>query len=322
MTGKDFLTPGHISLREAKNREDWYHMEQLTNQNKLRPWMGFVAQAGFLVLFLTAGAWVQRNLGIPGLVLSELMFLVVSVGYCLIRRVKLKEMFPMKKITLCEFFGTVILGAAGFMLSLLCVGISLTVLPVSFREEVTGLNEYIYGSMNLPVLVAVVAVLPAICEEAMERGCVLSHFRSIKKDWVIILIMGVFFGIMHWSPLRFLNTAMLGALLSYLMVKKNNILLPMLLHFGNNFVSVVLGYLGQSLTRGESADLTNIDTVQLMGSYLFLSCAAPVLVVTAMMLIDREHHKPVRYAIAGSLSGIMFFLGIFLMSVSTMFASA
>ena len=284
--------------------------------------MGFIAQAGFLILFLTAGAWMQRNYGIPGLVMSELMFLVVSVGYCLIRRIKLKEMFPVKKITMCDFFGTVILAAAAFLLALLCVGISLAVLPKSYRSDVEGLSEYLYGSMNLPVMIAVVAVLPAICEEAMERGCVLSHFRSIKKDWVIVLIMGVFFGIMHWSPLRFLNTAVLGAMLSYVMVKKNNILLPMILHFGNNFVSVVLGYLGQMISSGKTADLNEVDMVQLMGSYLFLSCAAPVLIVTAMMLIDREHHKATRFIIGGCLSGIMFFAGITLLMFSSMASGA
>ena len=276
--------------------------------------MGFIAQAGFLILFLTAGAWMQRNYGIPGLVMSELMFLVVSVGYCLIRRIKLKEMFPVKKITMCDFFGTVILAAAAFLLALLCVGISLAVLPKSYRSDVEGLSEYLYGSMNLPVMIAVVAVLPAICEEAMERGCVLSHFRSIKKDWVIILIMGLFFGVMHWSPLRFLNTAMLGAMLSYLMVKKNNILLPMILHFCNNFVSVILGYLGQMITTGQSTNLNDVNMVQLLGSYLFLSCAAPVLIVTAVMLLDKEHHKPIRFAIAGTISGLMFFSGVTIMT--------
>ena len=297
-------------------------MEQLSTQKKLRPWMGFVAQAGFLILFLTAGAWMQRNLGITGLILSELMFLVVAVSYCLIRKVKLKEMFPIKKFTVAEFFGTAILGASGFMLSLLCVGVSLAVLPKSYRAEVSGLNEYIYGSMNLPLLILIVAILPAICEEAMERGCVLSHFRSIKHDWLIVLIMGVFFGIMHWSPLRFLNTAVLGAMLSYLMVKKNNILLPMILHFGNNFVSVVLGYLGQMITSGKTADLNDIDMVQLMGSYLFLSCAAPVLIVTAMMLIDKEHHKATRFIIGGCLSAIMFFAGITLLMYSSVIMGA
>ena len=288
-------------------------MEKLSNQEKLRPWMGVIAQIGFLVLFLTAGAWMQRNLGIAGLILSELMFLVVAVCYCLIRKVKLKEMFPIKKFTCAEFFGTAILGAAGFMLSMVCVGISFAVLPKSYRAEVTGLNEYIYGSMNLPMLILIVAILPAICEEAMERGCVLSHFRSIKHDWVIVLIMGVFFGVMHWSPLRFLNTALLGAMLSYVMVKKNNILLPMILHFGNNFVSVCIGYLGQIVTSGKTTDLTTVNMVQLMGSYLFLACGGPVLVVTAMMLLDREHHKATRFIIGGCLSAIMFFTGITLL---------
>ena len=187
-------------------------------------------------------------------------------------------------------------------------------LPKSYRSDVEGLSEYLFGSMNLPVMIAVVAVLPAICEEAMERGCVLSHFRSIKKDWVIILIMGLFFGVMHWSPLRFLNTAMLGAMLSYLMVKKNNILLPMILHFCNNFVSVILGYLGQMITTGQSTNLNDVNMVQLLGSYLFLSCAAPVLIVTAVMLLDKEHHKPVRFAIAGTISGLMFFSGVTIMT--------
>lgn len=217
--------------------------------------MGFVMQGAFLALFLTAGAKMQKHLGIPGLVLSELMFLVVAVLYCLIRGVKLKEMFPVRKITVADFFGTVFLGIASFLLAMVCIGISLCVLPVSVRKEVSGLNEFLYGRMGYLPIVLIVAVLPAICEEAMERGCVLSHFRSIKKDWVIVMIMGLFFGIMHWSPLRFLNTAVMGGCLSYLLVKKNNILLPMILHFGNNFVSASIGYLSNSSGLTGNSDL-------------------------------------------------------------------
>ena len=35
-------------------------------------------------------------------------------------------------------------------------------------------------------------ICPPICEEAIMRGAILSNFRSIKKDWVIVLIMGLF----------------------------------------------------------------------------------------------------------------------------------
>lgn len=291
-------------------------MEQLSNQNKLPVWMGFVMQGAFLALFLTAGAQMQKHLGIPGLVLSELMFLFVAVLYCLIRGVKLKEMFPVKKITVADFFGTVFLGIASFLLAMVCIGISLCVLPVSARKEVSGLNEFLYGRMGYLPIVLIVAVLPAICEEAMERGCVLSHFRSIKKDWVILLIMGLFFGIMHWSPLRFLNTAVMGACLSYLLVKKNNILLPMILHFGNNFVSATIGYLSNSTGLASNSDLTKINAPQALGAYLVFACSAPIFIVLARMLIDRKKHKAIHFGIAGAISFIMFMFGFMIVASS------
>ncbi len=295
-------------------------MEQLSDPKKLRPWMGFLVQAGFLVLFLTAGAWMQRNYGIPGLIASELMFLLVAVLYCLLRRVKLSEMFPVKKITAAEFFGVVILAATGFLFSMVGVGVSLSILPKSVRSEVTGLSDFLYGKMNYIEMVLVVALLPAVCEEAMERGCVLSHFRPIKKDWLIILIMGVFFGIMHMSPLRFLSTAIAGALMSYLLVKKNNILLPMLMHFLNNFASVTLSYLGNQFlnTEGASEQIMEVNGLTTLGAYLVIGFAAPVLLVVAMMLIDREHHKAYRFAIAGGISAMMFFFGCAIMTFSVM----
>ena len=295
-------------------------MEQLSDPKKLRPWMGFVMQAVFLGLFLTAGAYMQRNWGNWGLVSSELMFLLVSVLYCLIRKVKLKEMFPVKRITASDFFGVVFLAIAGFLFSMVAMGITLFILPRSFRSEISGLSEVIYGSMNYPLLVLVVSVLPAICEEAMERGCVLSHLRPIKKDWVIVLIMGLFFGIMHMSPLRFLNTAVLGGMLSYLMVKKNNILLPMLLHFMNNFASVTIGYLGNNAadTAKATEDIMNWDGLTLFGSYMFLGFAAPIFLVLAMMFLDRKNHKAYRFAIAGGISFAMMAGGFGLMILAAM----
>lgn len=295
-------------------------LEQLSDPKKLRPWMGFVMQVVFLGLFLTAGAYMQRNWGTWGLVSSELMFLLVSVLYCLLRRVKLKEMFPVKRITASDFFGVVFLAIAGFLFSMVAMGITLLVLPKSFRSEISGLSDVIYGSMNYPLLVLVVSVLPAICEESMERGCVLSHLRPIKKDWLIILIMGLFFGIMHMSPLRFLNTALLGGILSYLMVKKNNILLPMLLHFMNNFASVTIGYLGNNAadTAKATEDIMNWDGLTLFGSYMFLGFAAPIFLVLAMMFLDRKNHKAYRFAIAGGISFAMMAGGFGLMILAAM----
>ena len=65
----------------------------------------------------------------------------------------------------------------------------------------------------------VVALLPAICEEAVHRGVIIHTMYRIRKEWLVVLIMGIYFGLFHASPLRFLPTAILGAVMSYIMLE-------------------------------------------------------------------------------------------------------
>ena len=155
------------------------------------------------------------------------------------------------------------------------------------------------------------------------RGSVLSCFRSLKKDWVIVLIIGVMFGILHLSPLRFLNTACLGAVLAFIMVKKNNILLPMLLHFMNNLISSIAGFVSmnaggnseETIAAAASA-LENISPVSQLGSYMMIGFSAPIFLVLGAMLLDRKGHRPRRFLIAGIISAVLFIGGISLTAVS------
>ena len=282
-------------------------MEQISNQKKLRPWMGVLVQAVALGLFLTAGAYMQRNWGKIGLFTSELMFAVYAVVYCLARRVKLKEVFPIKKISLRDFFGTLLVAVSVFMVSLIAMGISMVVLPSSLMKELTGLSDYLYSDYNVFFLLAAAAIMPAICEEMLERGLVQSHFRSLKRDWVIALIVGCFFGIMHMSFMRFLNTACAGFLFSLVMAKKNNILLPMMMHFILNGTSVVVAGLGNT-TGG--ADTVVIDSVATLGSALTLGFLAPIVIVVGFLLLDPKGHKWYRFVVAGCLSVSMLVIGV------------
>ena len=71
-------------------------MQQVTNQQKLKPWMGFVLFTVVMVLFLSAGARMQTAWRIYGLIATEAMFLVIAILYAVIFRIPLKEMFPVK----------------------------------------------------------------------------------------------------------------------------------------------------------------------------------------------------------------------------------
>lgn len=298
-------------------------MEKLSNQERLKPWMGVILFVVGLLFLLFGGSFMQNAWGIPGLVATEFGFLGISILFCVIRKVKIKEVFPIKKITVADFFGVVFMLIGSFMLNLLCVGVSMLFVK-NASEEVASLSGFLYGNSPLYIIILlVVAILPAICEEAFMRGSVLSCFRSIKKDWVIVLIIGVMFGILHLSPLRFLNTACLGAVLAFIMVKKNNILLPMLLHFMNNLISSLAGFISmnaggnseETIAAAASA-LENVSPVSQLGTYMMIGFSAPIFLVLGAMLLDRKGHRPRRFLIAGIISAVLFIGGISLTAVS------
>ena len=280
-------------------------MEKISDQGRLRPWMGFVLFGILMLLFLTVCTPLQLNLGIPGLVITELLFGLIAVLYCLIRKVKIKEVFPVKKVSAKDIFGCIFLLMGAFPISIALTSLTACIFPWS-GQEVEGLSTMLYGEMSYPLCILVVCVLPAICEEAIHRGAILSNFRSLKKDWVIVLIMAAFFGINHVSVLRFLSTAVLGAALSYVMVKKNNIILTMMMHFVNNFVSANAGYF--SAKAGSLQGSTDIGAY--LGIYLILGFAAPVFIVLGMMLLNGAGHKKIRFLYAGIISVLMLISGI------------
>ncbi len=298
-------------------------MVKLSNQERLKPWMGVILFVVGLVYLIFPGSLMQLRWGMIGLVTSELGFVVIAVLYCVIRKVSLKEVFPVQKVTAADIFGVFFMFLGAFMVNLITVGFSMLILQLiglgNALEEATQLTDFLFGSKTLYIVIMlVVAVVGPICEELFMRGAVLSNFRSIGKDWVIVLISGVLFGILHLSSLRFLNTACFGAVLAYVMVKKNNIILPILLHFLNNFVSSLFGLFGGDTVSSDAtmASLEGLNYTTLLGSYMMIGFLAPIFFVLGAMLLDREHHRPRRFLIAGIISGALFFGGMGITTVS------
>lgn len=283
-------------------------MQKLSNQEKIRPWMGFALFAFIMVFFLTFGRYIQNKLGIAGVIITEISFLAIAVIFALVSGIKLKEMFPVKKVTARDLFGVGFLHLAGILFSYISLGIVGTLIPSSLKD-IDRLNDFLFGNLSLIPALIIVGLLPAVCEEAIHRGAILSCFRSIKKDWVIVLIMALFFGINHVSLIKFFSTALLGGVMSYILVKKNNILLTMLMHFVNNAFSVFAGF--KSGAAGGQSIFANGGMIKYLGIYLIMGFAAPVFLVIGSMLLKPEEHKKSRFKIAGICSFIILAAGVF-----------
>lgn len=88
------------------------------------------------------------------------------------------------------------------------------------------------------LIILIVSVVPAICEEVFFRGFVQRSFEYKYKPFTASLITALFFGIYHFNPYGLVALIILGTYLGYSVYKSNSILVPVILHFINNFVAV------------------------------------------------------------------------------------
>ena len=98
------------------------------------------------------------------------------------------------------------------------------------------------GSRGLWATLALVALTPAICEEALFRGPILRGLRTRAGPAAAVALTGLLFGVFHLELSRILPTALLGILLSLVALESGSILPAMLAHFLNNASLVVLAF--------------------------------------------------------------------------------
>lgn len=278
-----------------------------------------------IVLMIFVCFPLQYRLGMTGLFLTELIFLAVSLLVCLIFRQKFSEVFKISRPKLRHVFGTLILWA-GMILITSCIAVITMYLFPDFQQTAEGLTEFISQTPAI-LTVIIVAVMPAICEEALHRGVILHFFGKIKSTWLIVLIMGIIFGIFHLDPYRFLITALLGGAITYVAVKTHNILLCALFHFVNNLPAAITSAFAQSITSNELTDLNMmfINPMIIVGGAMLLTSVAPLLLLAGTILLsekgDIKKGLNVKIAVFVSLSALMIIVGIWLIVIGVLISA-
>lgn len=94
------------------------------------------------------------------------------------------------------------------------------------------------AGLSWPAAVALVALLPAVCEEVCFRGIVLSGLRSTGTAWAAVLGSGVLFGLFHVSPFHAVPAAVLGAVFAYAVLASGSLAAGVAGHAVNNGIAV------------------------------------------------------------------------------------
>lgn len=156
-------------------------------------------------------------------------------------RVRFREALYLRLPRPLHLAGAVLLGAGWvfFMIQLAVWQQRALPMPAPIAEHFNEIFRTL-GAGNVWLLLFLLALSPAICEEVVCRGAMLSGFRSRMGPVASVALSGLLFAALHLSVHRFLTTALTGFLLGFLVLRTRSLLTGVLVHFLNNALALLL----------------------------------------------------------------------------------
>jgi len=179
--------------------------------------------------------------------------------------------------------------AAGWMLCMLLLNTWLEhvfPMPRELAEEMARLYRIDFVPGGLASLVFMLAVSPAICEEMLFRGVLLSSIRNRLPAWATVIVIGLLFGFSHLNVYRVLVTGLTGGMLAYLVLRSNSLYVSMLAHLLYNGFAVFAAteYLPEPLMDFlEHIEKEGLSALQIAG----LLALALVLVGVGVLMVEQ-----------------------------------
>lgn len=220
-----------------------------TNKKELKPYHGVILLVLSAMAIFIISPRIGKYAGILGSIVGELLLLLFAILVTVAFRGDLKKVFPIKKPRFTAVFGTFLMWVATYQF----VSALTMIMTYFFPEQVMGVSQSLGMSFtSVPFLIAIglVAVSPAICEEAVFRGVVLNSFRGSMNKWLAIFLTGILFGSFHGNIWRAVPTSVLGMVLAYILVETDNLVYTAFFHLINNLTPLIVLFASKEILSG------------------------------------------------------------------------
>jgi len=173
---------------------------------------------------------------------TELGFFVVAICIAKRARVNLVTGIGVRtKSPIWVYVGAIVLGGCVlFLLNPIINCWQALIQNSGYKVSTLPFELNSVGMLLLGILVF--ALLPAVCEEILFRGVILQGLRSYGIK-VSVGMSALFFSIMHMNLLQIPYTFLLGIALGLVAYFTRNIWLCVIMHFINNALVLLIGYL-------------------------------------------------------------------------------
>ena len=136
------------------------------------------------------------------------------------------------------------------------------------------------------------AVLPGIFEELTYRGLGKQMLSKVKNEKVVIIVMGLLFGLGHQFILQTGYAFLAGCVFAFLAIKTRSILPGMIIHFINNALSVISEY-SEQRNNAYHAFEKGVDALLYgsMGKVAITLVASVAVLVLLLLLVKKLSSK-------------------------------
>jgi len=163
--------------------------------------------------------------------------------------------------------------------------------PEATEQIAESIGSALDGAPHWLLALALMSLLPAVCEELAFRGFILSGFRHVGHKWWAIALSAVAFGLVHTFLHQKISATMMGMVIGYIAVQTESIWPCILLHTVHNSLQLSAHKLAQAVEANPESPLA-----------FLLGGEAPLLYRTSTVLICAA----VAAAILWSLHGVRY----------------
>jgi len=124
-----------------------------------------------------------------------------------------------------------------------------TLYPISgdVAKQLGAVNQLVESAPSFWIVLIVLAVVPAICEEIAFRGFILSGLRHMGHKWAAIIISSLFFGAAHGILQQSISACVVGVVIGFLVVQSGSLWAGIVFHCVYNMMSLSISLRGAEL---------------------------------------------------------------------------
>lgn len=180
-----------------------------------------------------------------------LSFLLPVILFNKMNKYSQKEIYePKESDKKSPLYATLLIGMG--LVAILCASFVNYFLLECFTDYADFSSQYLwYVELKHPYQIVIYvisyAIIPAFVEELLFRGTICRSLTVYGKGTAIV-ISAVLFALMHTNVEQLLYTFVAGLFFAWIYVETKSIIFPILLHFLNNFISVLGEILYQNCT--------------------------------------------------------------------------